>query len=106
MAKALAPRPTRDNDQVARAAGRQVQRQLARQQRKALTHAIHPEWTHENSLRLDLFGDPLSTSGEEAPPRARRAQDTDTVRAGDRQAACLRLAHIATRADSFGWDWR
>ena len=94
MAKALAPPPTREEEQLTWDADRPLLRRLERIRRKTLTQTILPEWTQEDSLRLDLFGDPLSSSESQEPHRGGPPQPTHTVRAVERQAACLRLAHI------------
>ena len=90
----MTPDPGREVDQLIQDADRQVLRHLERQRRRALTHAILPEWTQEDSLRLDVFGDPLSSSDSQERRQREPIQPTHIIRAVDRQAACLRLAHI------------
>ena len=93
LAKALTPDPARDSNVDILHADRRVHRRLEQNRRKTLTHDILPEWTQADSLRLDLFGDPLSTSDAEEPRRHEPIQPTQNIRAVERQAACLRLTH-------------
>ena len=87
LAKALTPDTARETDQLIRDADRRVLRHLERQRRKAFMHAILPEWTLEDSLRVDLFGDPLSSSDSKERSRRAPLQPTHIIRAADPQAA-------------------
>ena len=93
LAKALTPDTARETDQLIRDADRRVLRHLERQRRKAFTHAILHEWKLEDSLRIDLFGDPMSSSDSQERRRRKPLQPTHMIRAVERQAACLQLAH-------------
>ena len=94
LGKALTPEPGRETDQLIQNADRQVLRHLERQRRKALTHAIRPEWTQEDNLRLDVFEAPFSSCDSQEHRQREPIQPTHIIRAVDRQAACLRPAHI------------
>ena len=67
LAKVLTPHPAQENNAATLNADRRVLRRLEQHRRKALTQAILPEWSQEDSLRLDLFGDPLSSSDSQEP---------------------------------------
>lgn len=92
LAKALTPDPARENNGEMLHADRRVRR-LEQQRHKTFTHNILPEWTQEDSLRLDLFGEPLSAPDAKAPRRREPIQPTQAIREVERQAVCLRLAH-------------
>ena len=90
---ALTPHPARENNEETLNEDRRVLRRLEQHRRKTLTQAILPEWTQEDGLRLDLFGDPLTSSDSQEPRRHEPLRPAHIIRAVERQAECLRLAH-------------
>ena len=93
LARALAPPPSADAQWREATSERRLLRRLETVRRREVTRQILPEWTQEDTLHLDLFGDPLSTSEESAPDPEIRGSPRDDFPTVTRQATCLQLAH-------------